>query len=171
VGTFAVQIAKALGARVTATCSGRNLGLVRSLGADEVLDYTVEDAVSGEERYDVVFDAVNKLSFGRVRSALREGGVFVTVNPLTGMLSPNFLARFRGGRRVESVFVKPSGDDLRTMAGWIQTGQVRPVADRRYPLSDAAGAHRHSETRRARGKILLIVDEKLAAVTAAQAPY
>ena len=163
VGTFAVQIAKVIGARVTAASSGHNVELVRGLGADEVIDYTRQDVTAGDTSYDVVFDAVNVLSVRRSRRLLRKGGVFVTVNPLIGMLSPGWLARFRGGRRTESVLVQPSGADLETIAGWISSGRVRPVVDRSYPLSDAAAAHRYSESKRTRGKLVLVVDEWLAA--------
>jgi NADPH:quinone reductase-like Zn-dependent oxidoreductase len=167
VGSFAVQISKAIGARVTAVSSGRNEELVRGLGADEVLDYEREDVLAGGGRYDVVFDAVNAFKFGSARRVLREGGVYVTVNPLVGALNPGWLARIRGGRWVESVFVRPSGKDLEKLAAWIQSGKVRPIIDRSYGLSDAAEAHRYSETRRARGKILLLVDEDLATTRAA----
>ncbi len=163
VGTFAVQIAKVMGARVTAASSGRNAGLVRGLGADEVIDYTRQDVTAGDIGYDVVLDAVNVLPVRRASRALRKGGAFVTVNPLIGMLSPGWLARFRGGRRVESVFVQPGGADLETIGAWISSGKVRPVVDRTYSLSETAEAHRYSESRRARGKLVLVVDERLAA--------
>ena len=163
VGTFAVQIAKVMGARVTAASSGRNVELVRGLGADEVIDYTRQDVTAGGKSYDVVFDAVNVLSARRSRRALRNDGVFVTVNPLIGMLSPGWLARFRGGRRVESVFVQPNGADLETIGAWISSGRVSPVIDRSYALSEAAEAHRYSESKRVRGKLVLVVDERLVA--------
>jgi NADPH:quinone reductase-like Zn-dependent oxidoreductase len=162
VGTFAVQISRAMGARVTAVASGRNADLVRSLGADEVLDYTREGATAREVRYDVVFDAV--------RRVLRPNGVFVTVNPLIGRLSPGWLARLRDGRRIESLLVRPDGGDLGKIGAWISAGEVTPVIERSYPLADAVEAHRLSESRRARGKIVLVVDEKLAARGAESAP-
>ena len=162
VGTFAVQISRAMGARVTAVASGRNADLVRSLGADKVLDYTREDATAGGARYDVVFDAVNVLAFRKARRVLRPNGVFVTVNPFIGRLSPGWLARLRDGRRIESVLVRPDGGDLERVGAWISTGEITPVIERSYPLADAAEAHRLSESRRARGKIVLILDERLA---------
>ena len=170
VGTFAVQISRAMGARVTAVASGRNADLVRDLGAEEVLDYTREDVTAGEARYDVVFDAVNVLAFRKARRVLRPNGVFVTVNPFIGRLSPGWLARFREGRRIESLLVRPDGGDLDEMGAWISAGEVTPVIERSYPLADAAEAHRLSESRRARGKLVLIVDEKLAAGRAESAP-
>lgn len=163
VGTYAVQIAKALGAHVTATCSGRNVALVQRLGADEVIDYTHHAISDGAPRFDVVFDAVNVVSFRRGRRVLCPNGVMVSVNPFADKLSPGWLARFRGGRRIRSLFVQPSGADLATLTAWIEAGQVRPVIDRYYPLADAAAAQRYSETLRVRGKLVLLVDQRLAA--------
>jgi len=162
VGTFAVQISRAMGARVTAAASGSNADLVRGLGADEVLDYTREDVTGGEARYDVVFDAVNVLPFRKARRVLRPNGVFVTVNPFIGRLSPGWLARLRDGKRIKSILVRTSGGDLEQIGAWISAGEVRPVIDRSYPLADAATAHRRSESRRAQGKLVLVVNEKLA---------
>ena len=163
VGTFAVQIARVMGARVTASCSGRNADLVRGLGAEEVVDYTREDVTAGKPRYDIVFDAVNVLSFGKVRRVLGPNGVFVTVNPFIGRLTPGWLSRFRDGRRIESILVRPDGGDLEGIGAWIGAGKVKPVIEHSYALADAATAHRRSESRRARGKLVLVVDEKLAA--------
>lgn len=163
VGTFAVQISRAMGARVTAAASGRNADLIRGLGADEVLDYTRENLTSGEARYDVVLDAANVMSFRNVRRVLRPNGVFVSVNPFIGRLSPGWLSRFRDGKRIRSVLVRPDSGDLEQIGAWIGAGEVRPVIDRSYPLADAVEAHRLSESRRARGKLVLVVDEKLAA--------
>lgn len=163
VGTFAVQISRAMGARVTAAASGRNADLIRGLGADEVLDYTREDLTSGEAHYDVVLDVANVMSFRNVRRVLRPNGVFVSVNPFIGRLSPGWLSRFRDGKRIRSVLVRPDSGDLEQIGAWIGAGEVRPVIDRSYPLADAVEAHRLSESRRARGKLVLVVDEKLAA--------
>lgn len=167
VGTFAVQISRTMGARVTAACSGRNADLVRGLGADEVLDYTRGDITAGDARYDVVFDAVDAQPFGKWRRALRTGGTVVTVNPIKGRLSPRFLERFRAGKRYESVLVRPGAKDLETITAWISAGNVLPVLDKFYPLADAAEAHHYIETKRARGKLVLIVDEHLATANAA----
>lgn len=162
VGSFAVQIGRAMGANVTAVASGRNRALVTSLGVDAVLDYTHDDIAAIRDRYDVIFDAVNVLSFGKMRPALRPGGVMVSVNPFIEQLSPAWLARFRGGRRLRSLFVQPSGADLAQLAGWIATGRVRPLLDQTYPLAAAAAAHTYSASGRARGKLVLVVDPGLA---------
>ncbi len=160
VGLFAIQIAKSLGARVTAVCSERNADLVRSLGADEVRDYTREDITTGKERYDVVFDTRDNHSFWQWQRILRPKGVLVSVNPVLKNPVTQLLFALRK-KRIESVFVQPSGADLETLGKWIATGQLRPVVDKYYPLTEAVEAHRYSETKRARGKLVLIVDEKL----------
>lgn len=90
---------------------------------------------------------------------LRPNGVFVTVNPFIGRITPGWLARLRDGKRIESVLVRPSGADLETLSDWISAGEVRPVIDRSYPLADVATAHRSSEGRRTHGKLVLAVDE------------
>jgi NADPH:quinone reductase-like Zn-dependent oxidoreductase len=163
VGSFAVQIAKAMGAQVTAACSGRNADLVRSLGADDVRDYTRDDITTGNTLYNTIFDTVPAHPFRRWRRVLCPGGTLVTVNPLIGKIPPAWLAHIRGGRRIKSLFVQPSGADLETLSTWIAADQIRPVIDQCYPLADAIAAQRRSETKRVRGKLVLLVDEQLAA--------
>jgi len=161
VGSFAVQIGKALGAHVTGVCSGRNAALVSSLGADTVLDYTAGAPLSGAVPYDVIFDTVNTLTLAKVRHALVHQGALISVNPLTGNPLSAALARLRG-RQLKSVLVQPSGADLERLTAWVMMGRVRPVIDRCYPLPEAAVAHCYSETGRVRGKLVLVVDETLA---------
>jgi NADPH:quinone reductase-like Zn-dependent oxidoreductase len=171
VGSFGVQIAKAMGAHVTATCSARNIGLVKSLGADEVIDYDSAELAAQRGRYDAIFDAVGLWSFNDRRKLLRPKGVFVTVNFLRGNFVLRTLARLTGSQRLKTLFVKPSGDDLLVFNNWIASGQLRPVIDRAYPLSDAIEAHGYSESKRVRGKLVLIVNEKLAANRQASATF
>lgn len=161
VGTFAVQMAKTMGARVTAVCSGRNVELVRSLGADEVLDYTQDDIFAEGAQYDAIFDAANSYSFWRWRRILRPKGTVVTVNPIIGKITPPFLTQLFGGH-LKSFFVQPSGTNLETISQWIAEGTLRPVVEAYYPVVDAADAHERSESLRVRGKLVLVVDERLA---------
>lgn len=164
VGSFAVQIGRRWAPRSRPRPAG-NGELVAGLGADAVLDYTAEDVTAARERYDVIFDAVNVLSSGTMRPALRPGGVMVSVNPFIEKLSPAWLACFRGGRRLRSLFVQPSGADLEQLAGWIAAGRVRPLLDRTYPLAEAGAAHMYSASGRARSKLVVLVDPALAAAT------
>jgi NADPH:quinone reductase-like Zn-dependent oxidoreductase len=162
VGTFAVQIAKALGADVTGVCGPANRELVRSIGADHVVDYTRVDPAATGERYDVILQLAGTASPRRLRRALVPGGTLVLSNG-TGrfagvdrILAATILNAFVRERLV--VFTtKENGADLATLAGLIATGQVRPVIDRTYPLAAAAEAMRYLEAGHARGKIILAV--------------
>lgn len=168
VGSFAIQIATAMGASVVGAASAANADLVVQLGADEAVDYARHDVTAGPARFDVVFDAVGAHPFRRWRRALRPGGVVVTTNPGIGNPAARMLSRLTGGgRRLEGFVVRPSGADLETVGAWIAAGSIRPMIDRCYPVADAAAAHRHSETKRARGKLVLVVDPHLAEMTAA----
>ncbi len=161
VGLFAIQIAKIMGAQVTAVCSERNADLVRGLGADKVRDYTRADVTVGKTRYDAVFDVRDNHSFWQWQRIVKWSGVLVSVNPVLRNPLTQLLFALRG-KRIESVFVQPSGADLETLSKWIATDQLRPVIDKYYPLTDAIEAHHYSETKRARGKLVLLVNEELA---------
>lgn len=157
VGVFAVQIAKALGASVTGVCSGKNVGFVRELGADHVMDYRQVDFTRQGERYDLVFDAVAKTSYWKTRSALRPRGRYVTTLPSPQSLLLQAATKLFG-RRCLNILARPRGEDLRLIGRWIEEGRVRPVLDQVFPLEKAAEAHRRSEQERARGKIVLRVE-------------
>jgi NADPH:quinone reductase-like Zn-dependent oxidoreductase len=164
VGTFAVQIAKALGAEVTGVCSTRNVELVRSVGADHVIDYTRTDFTQAGRRYDVILDNVEAHPLQAVRGALAP----------TGTLIPN---SGRGGRRVGPLgrFIKARArslvtrqtlrpftsvekhQDLRTLTGWLEAGELTPVIDRTYRLSAAADALRYVGAGHTRGKVVITV--------------
>ena len=165
VGTFAVQIAKAFGAEVTGVCSTRNLELVRSLGADHVIDYTREDYTRTGGRYDLVLQLGGTRSPWALRRALTPRGTLLPssgdsdgrwVGPVGRMLQALALAPFVGQRLVPFL-AKPSREDLEVMRELIESGRVSPVIDRTYPLSDTPEAIRHLETGHARGKIVITV--------------
>jgi NADPH:quinone reductase-like Zn-dependent oxidoreductase len=157
VGTFAVQIAKSYGAEVTGVCSTRNLDMVRSIGADRVIDYTQEDFTQGEERYDLVFDIVANRSVSDYMRALTPSGHYVACafNPTTLFLGS--IISKRGGKKASSLSHKPNVKDLVVMKELLEAGKVVPVIDKRYPLSEVAEAMRYLETGGHQGKVVITV--------------
>ena len=165
VGTYAVQIAKALGAEVHGVCSTRNVELVRSLGADRVWDYKKENYTESDERYDVIVDMVGNHSIGANRGVMQDDGIFVMVGgpagdwfgPLAGPLSAMVQSPFVSQELIV-MLAQISQDDLGAVADLMAAGKVRSVIDRRYDLSQVAEAIRYSESGRARGKIIIRTD-------------
>lgn len=161
VGTFAVQIAKALGARVTGVTRTGNLDLVRSIGADEAVDYTAEDFTSRGQRYDVVMDLGANRSHAECRRVLTPNGTLLLVGAPAGL--PAMLAllvralRPRKPRRALAYLAVVRRDDLEALGAMVEAGTLRPVIDSRYPLSDVADALRRVGTRQVRGKIVISV--------------
>lgn len=172
VGTFAVQVAKSLGARVTGVCGSRNLDLVRSIGADEVIDHTRDDftrdgLTRGERPYDVIFDLVGNHALSACRRVLRRDGVYVAATGAPGgaLLGPlPYLLRvgltsLRGGPKMKPFAAKPNPGDLAALAELTGTGEVRPVIGQVYGLADAATAlARQGEGRAAHGKTVVTVE-------------
>ena len=157
VGTFAVQIAKSFGAEVTGVCSTRNLDLVRSIGADHAIDYTQEDFAAGGAQYDLIFDIAGKRSVSDFRGALRPGGTFVScaISPVALLAGP-LLSMF-GGKKVVQLSHSPSVADLAFMNELLASGQVAPVIDKAFPLSQTAEAVRYYEDQSPRGKVVITV--------------
>jgi NADPH:quinone reductase-like Zn-dependent oxidoreductase len=166
VGTFAVQIAKSMGARVTGVCSTRNVEMVRSIGADEVIDYTKDDFTKTGQRYDVILDMVGSQSLSASRRALNPAGIYVMVGGPSGRwIAPLDRAI---GAKVFSWFVSQhmgmfmaelNPDDMEVLRGLLQSGKVRPVIDRTYTLSQVPEAIRYLEAGHARGKVVIAVSE------------
>ena len=170
VGTYAVQIARQLGARVTGVSSEANRALVAQLGAESTLDYRSVDPLSIEtlqdgEPYDLVYDVVGKASLGASRAVLAKGGTYVTTIPrgpqllemARSYLSAPLTLVGRRLRRARAVMVRSDGRQLRRLAQWMAEGTLRTVIDSTYPLEAVADAHRRSRTFRSRGKIVLTV--------------
>jgi len=163
VGTFAVQVAKALGARVTAVTSTKNVELLRNLGADEVIDYTKEDFTRRPERYDILFDLGADRSFSDCRRVLAPGGTLVLagagnrVGPIVWRLLGAQLRSRILRQRVGSFMAKGNHEDLVLLAGLAEAGRLTPAIDRTYPLSRTAEAIRYVGTRAARGKVVVKV--------------
>jgi len=163
VGTFAVQIAKALGAHVTAVTSTRNLDLVRPLGADELVDYTTEDVAKREERYDVILDVAATRSFRDLRRILVPGGTIVCAGAAKrggwlGILGRLLAMIFRSRvlrQRVVFYIASTRRDDLTYLKELIEAGQLRPVIDRTYPLTEAREAVRYAMSGQGRAKVVI----------------
>ncbi|MGL5909623.1 MAG: NAD(P)-dependent alcohol dehydrogenase [Phycicoccus sp.] len=155
VGSMAVQLARLAGADVAATAGAANAGLVSGLGATEVFDHRTWSFTG--RRYDVVLDTVGDRPFRRWRPLLRAGGVLVTLNPARGNPVARSVAR-SSGRRLVPLMVRPDGEDLEVLVDLVGQGRLRPLVEATYPLAHAAAAHRRSETRRVRGKLVLVVD-------------
>jgi NADPH:quinone reductase-like Zn-dependent oxidoreductase len=155
VGHFAVQIAKIFGAEVTGVCSGANVGFVKSLGADKVIDYTKEDFTKGSGRYDLIFDAVARRSFGACKKILTPNGVYVSTLPSTAIILSQYVTGFFTSKKALTIWVTANEADLQWMANRIAAGRIMVIIDKVYPLDQAKEALAYSETGKARGKIVL----------------
>lgn len=161
VGTWAVQIAKALGAHVTAVCSTRNVVMVHGLGADEVVDYTKHDFRDGGPRFDVVFDTVGNRSLSDCRSVLTPEGAYVSCSGGDSGVAWLFrlaalrLAALFTRQKLKALFTTPNRDDLVFLKGLVEVRQLKPVIERRYPLSEVANALRHVGGRRSQGQTVI----------------
>ena len=154
VGTFAVQIAKSFGAEVTGVCSTRNVDMVRSIGADCVIDYSEEDFTQPGGRYDVILDAVGNRSLSDCKRALDANGIYVAV---AGSPLRSLWMSMTGGKKMMSLSTQPSQEDVGFMKELLETKKVTPVIDRRYPLSEVAEALRYLEEGHAQGKVVITV--------------
>ena len=164
IGTFAVQIAKALGAHVTGVCSTPNVDLVRSLGADEVIDYTIKNFTTDGRQYDLILDNVSNHSLSELRRSLVPTGTLI---PNGGRFDNRWFASagrlmvgkitFRGGHKMRNFLVSMSAENLVALKELIEAGQVTPVMDRTYPLSETAEAINYVGSGRTRGKVAISV--------------
>ena len=165
VGTFAVQIAKALGAEVTGVCSTRNVDLVRSLGADHVIDYTRQDFTRSGRRYDLILDVEGSRSWSEYRRVLNPRATFVLIGARMsgGLIGPLGhigrirLASLRSSQKVVFFIAKLNKADLAVLGDLLDAGKVTPVIDRRYELSETADAFRYMGEGHAQGKIVITV--------------
>jgi len=166
VGTFAVQIAKTYGADVTGVCSTRNSDLVRSLGADHIIDYTREDFTEGSEHYDVILDTVGNHSLSEIRRVLNPKGTLLIIGgpkgnwlgPMGGMFMAVILSPFVSQKFIPFI-AKLNKEDLVTLGDLMQSGKIKPVIDRRYTLSELPAAMGYLEEGHARGKVVIDVGD------------
>jgi NADPH:quinone reductase-like Zn-dependent oxidoreductase len=164
VGTFAVQIAKSFGTEVTGVCSMRNLDMVRSIGADHVIDYTKEDFTNNGQKYDLIFDAVGNRSVSDITRALSPNGIcavagFTTLSRLFQVILLGAWVSKTGSKKIGLMeTAKPNKKDLVFIKELLETGKVVPVIDRTYPLSEVPDAIRYLEEGHARGKVVITLE-------------
>jgi NADPH:quinone reductase-like Zn-dependent oxidoreductase len=158
IGTFAVQIAKHYGAHVTGVCSTRNLKLVKSLGADRVIDYTKEDFTKAGRTYDVIFDAVGKSSFARCKGALKQDGIYLDTLPRLATLLQTVWTPKVGRKTVKMGGAPAKLDNLIVLKELIEAGKLNTVIDRSYPLAQIAEAFRYVEKGHKKGNIVITVE-------------
>lgn len=155
VGTYAIQIAKVLGARVTAVCSARNASLVREMGADEVIDYNLEDFRNRTGAFDVILDAAANAFFPEAKACLKKGGMLIKLNlSVSSFIKGKWSALF-SSKKYKMILVKNRKEDLQWMIDQIVSGKIRVVIDRTYSLEEAREAHEYSQNGRAQGKLVL----------------
>ncbi len=159
IGSAAVQLARHFGAEVTAVCDTKNIDLVRSLGADEVIDYTRQDFTKIPRTFDVVFDAVGKSSFGKCKPLMKKKGVYISTelgymsqNPFLALITP-----LLGGKKVLFPIPTISREDVVFLKELAEAGQFRPVIDRHYPLEQIVEAYRYVETGQKTGNVVITV--------------
>jgi NADPH:quinone reductase-like Zn-dependent oxidoreductase len=162
VGTFAVQIAKSLGAEVTAVCSTRNLDMARSIGADQVIDYTQEDFTKSRQRYDLILAVNGYHPISAYKRTLSPKGIYVMAGGSTAQIFQALLLgpwmSMTGGKKMGALSAKPNQKDLVFMKELLEAGKVVPVIDRRYTLSEVAEAIRYLEEEHAMGKVVITVE-------------
>jgi NADPH:quinone reductase-like Zn-dependent oxidoreductase len=163
VGTATVQVAKYYGAEVTGVCSTTNLELVKSLGADKVIDYTKEDFTKSGQTYDIIFDTVGKISFLRCKSSLKQRGIYLTTVPGLVDLLQVLWTSMVGSKKVKFAFagLRPASEmnkDLIFIKELMEAGKIKAVIDRRYPLEQIVEAHRYVETGHKKGNVVITVE-------------
>ncbi len=158
-GVYAIQLAKYYGAEVTGVCSTRNREMVRSLGADHAIDYTKEDFTKNGQTYDVIFDMVpGKSSFGRVKSSLKPNGLYLAGAGGLESFAQMAWTALTGGKKVIAGMALDRVEDLVFLKELLEAGKLKPVIDRRYPLEQAAEAHRYADTGHKRGSVVITIN-------------
>lgn len=157
IGTAGVQLAKYFGSDVTAVCNTKNLEIVRSLGADRVIDYTQEDFTKNGQTYDVIFDAVGKHSFKRSKDSLKSGGLYLATDGFRNLILALWTPRFGDKKVIFQIPPRQTKQDVRFLKDLIDAGRYRAVIDRCYPLGDVVEATRYVETEQKTGNVVLTI--------------
>ncbi len=158
IGTFAIQLAKYFGAEVTGVDSTEKLDMLRSIGADQVIDYTQDDFTKSGEVYDVIFDVVGTVSFSRSERSITQNGTYLLANPLGSQMLRGPLTRMTSSKKVIMQTASPSAQDLIFLRELIEAGKIKTVIDRRYPLEQIAEAHRYVEKGGKKGNVVITVE-------------
>ncbi|MEG4117608.1 NAD(P)-dependent alcohol dehydrogenase [Microcoleus sp. N9_B4] len=158
VGTFTVQVAKAMNAEVTGVCSAKNRELVKSLGADFVLNYAEIDFAQQSDKYDIILDAVGTRTFAECEKVLQPEGVYISTLPSLENLAPMLTSWFISDKKAKLIVANANTSDLGALRELIESDQVEPIVDRTYSLAEVAAAHAYSETGRAIGKIAIVIE-------------
>jgi NADPH:quinone reductase-like Zn-dependent oxidoreductase len=163
VGAAAIQLAKYYGAKVTGVCSTTNLEWVKSLGADQVIDYTHEDFTQNGKTYNIIFDTVGKRSFSECKGSLRDEGTYLTTVPTPAIMFQALWTAKSGGKKVRfaAAGLRSASEkvkDLVFLTKVIEAGNIKPVIDRRYPLEQMAEAHRYVEQGHKKGNVAITVE-------------
>ena len=159
IGTAAVQLAKSFGARVTAVCGAKNVELVSSLGADDVIDYLKDDFTKNGKTYDVIFDAVGKHSFGRSKGSLERGGRYIATDHLSNLFLAAWTRPFGDKKVIFAIPPRYTQEDMLFLKQLIEAGKYRAVIDRSYPLEQVVDATRYVETQQKVGNVVLTVSD------------
>ena len=158
IGTLAVQIANYFGAEVTGVCSTRNVDMVRSIGADHVIDYTQEDFTKSGEIYDIIFDVVGKSSFSPSLRSLKKNGLYLLANPGLSQMVRGRWTSIRSGKKVIAGTASEKIEDLLFLKDLIEAGKIKTVIDRHYPLEQTSEAHRYVEKGHKKGNVVITVE-------------
>jgi NADPH:quinone reductase-like Zn-dependent oxidoreductase len=158
IGTFAVQLARYFGAEVTGVCSTTNVEMVKSLGADKVIDYTKEDLTKSGETYDIIFDTVGKISFSRCKSSLTQKGLYLAAVAGVPQFVQMLWTKMIGNKKVICGIAPERKENLIFLKELIEAGKIKSVIDRRYPLTQIAEAHRYVDKGHKKGNVVITVE-------------
>ena len=158
IGAAAVQLAKNDGAEVTGVCSTRRMDYVRALGADNVIDYTVEEFTTNGERYDLIFDVLGRSSFGRCKESLKPGGIYLLASFKSGALMQMLRTSLGGDKKVICALASEQPGDLDFIRALIEAGQYKAMVDKCFPMEEAAAAHRYVEDGLKQGAVVIGID-------------
>ncbi|MBN8639574.1 MAG: NAD(P)-dependent alcohol dehydrogenase [Anaerolineae bacterium] len=159
VGSAAVQIAKHFGAEVTGVCSSRNAELVKSIGADSVIDYAKQDFTRNGEVYDIIYDTVGKVSFSRLKNSLTPNGTFLASAGGLGTMLLMLRTSLFGSKKIKAGISSESQEDLAFLTRLAEAGAIKPIIDRCYPLEAMVEAHRYVDTGRKKGNVVIVVTQ------------